>query len=78
MSWVAPDVLGLPGVVGEQLLLPVRGGLTSVAAPNGNPGIVPTVIPVDRAGYDRLGSTSRRSADMVVELRGSTVVGLSD
>ncbi len=77
LLWVAPDVLGLPGVVGEQLLLPVQGGLTAVAAANGNPGIVPTVIPVDRAGYTgRVDVTA--VGDMVVELRGSTVVGLSD
>ncbi len=76
LSWVAPDVLGLPGVVGDQVLLPVRGGLTSVAASNGNPGIVPTVIPVDRAGYEgRVDVTAVGS--MVVEVRGGTVVGLS-
>ena len=50
VAWTRDGVLGLPAVIGEQVLLPVAGGLAAVASGNGNPGIVPAVIAVDRGG----------------------------
>ena len=65
-----------PRVVGDRVLMPVDGGLAVLAAANGNPGIAPTTIPVDRGGY-----TGRVDAaavgDMIIEARGDLVVGLS-
>jgi hypothetical protein len=68
-------VLGLPAVIGGQVLLPVAGGLAAVAAGNGNPGIVPTVIPVDRGGY-RGRVDAAAVGSMIIETRGDRVVGL--
>lgn len=76
VAWTRQGVLGLPAVIGEQVLLPVSGALAAVAAGNGNPGIVPTVIAVDRAGYSgRVDAAAVGS--MIIETRGATVVGLS-
>ncbi|WP_420124777.1 hypothetical protein [Nakamurella sp.] len=76
VGWTRAGVLGLPAVIGDQVLLPVSGGLAPVAAGNGNPGIVPTLIPVDRGG-----ATGRVDVAAVgptiVEIRGDRVVGLS-
>lgn len=75
VGWTRQGVLGLPAVIGEQVLLPVAGGLAAVAAGNGNPGIVPAVVPVARDGY-----TGRVDAaavgSMIIETRGDRVVGL--
>jgi len=75
VGWTRQGVLGLPAVIGDQVLLPIPAGLAAVAAGNGNPGIVPVVIPVDRAGY-----TGRVDAaavgTMIIETRGDRVVGL--
>ena len=74
--WTKQGALGLPAVIGDQLLLPVAGGLTVLASANGNPGIVPTTIPVDRTGYSgRVDAAAVGS--MVIETRGGTVVGLT-
>lgn len=76
LSWTKSDALGLPAVVGEQLLIPVDGGLAVFAAANGNPGIVPAAIPVDRGGYTgRVDATAVGS--MVIETRSDQVVGLA-
>ena len=75
MGWTRQGLLGLPAVIGEQVLLPVSGGLAAVAAGNGNPGIVPDVIPVDRAGYSgRVDAAAVGS--VIIETRGDRVVGL--
>ncbi|MET0967029.1 MAG: hypothetical protein ABWZ02_11550, partial [Nakamurella sp.] len=74
--WNKQGALGLPAVIGDQLLMPVTGGLTVFGSTNGDPGIVPATIPVDRAGQ-----TGRVDAaavgSMVIETRGGTVVGLT-
>jgi hypothetical protein len=54
----------------------VTGGLAAVAAANGNPGIVPAVIAVDRAGYTGRVDVAAIGS-MIIETRGATVVGLS-
>ena len=75
VGWTRQGVLGVPAVIGAQVLLPVTAGLAAVAAANGNPGIVPAVIAVDRGGY-----TGRVDAaavgSMIIETRGDLVVGL--
>lgn len=76
VRWTKDGALGLPAVIGQQLLMPVNDGLAVFVADNGNPGIVPAAIPVDRGGY-----TGRVDAaavgSMIVETRGDTVVGLA-
>ena len=76
VQWTKDGALGLPAVIGEQVVMPVAGGLDVFAAQNGNPGIVPATIPVDRAGY-----TGRVDATavglMIIETRGGSVVGLA-
>ena len=52
------------------------GGLQVFSAQNGNPGIVPTTIPVDRGGYSGRVDVAAVGM-MLVETRGGTVVGLS-
>lgn len=75
VGWTRPGVLGLPAVIGDQVLLPVTGGLAAVAAGNGNPGIVPAVVPVDRG--DRTGRVDAAAVgSMIIETRGDRVVGL--
>lgn len=75
VGWTRAGVLGLPAVIGDQVLLPVSGGLAAVAAGNGNPGIVPALIPVDRGGYaGRVDAAAVGST--IVETRGDRVVGL--
>jgi len=76
VSWTKSDAWGLPAVVGEKLLMPVDGGLSVFAAGNGNPGIVPATIPVDRDGYSgRVDAAAVGS--MVIETRFDQVVGLA-
>ncbi len=76
VAWTKNGALGLPAVVGDTLLMPVSGGLSSFVAANGNAGIAPRTIPVDRAGY-----TGRVDAaavgEMIIETRGNRVVGLT-
>jgi len=76
LAWSKAGAVGLPALIGEQVLMPVGGGLAVFAAANGNPGIVPTTIPVDRGGYTgRVDATAVGS--MIIEARGGQVVGLS-
>ena len=76
VRWTKDGALGLPAVLNEQLLMPVDGGLSVFVADNGNPGIVPAAIPVDRAGYSgRVDAAAVGS--MIVETRGDRVVGLA-
>ena len=74
--WTLDGALGLPAVAGNQLLMPVQGGLSVFQKTNSNPGIVPLTIPVDRGDY-----TGRVDAaavgQMIIETRGDTVVGLT-
>ena len=75
VGWTRSGVLGLPAVSGAQVLLPVPGGLAAVAADNGNPGVVPAVVPVDRGGYT--GPVDAAAVgSMIIETRGDRVVGL--
>ncbi|HYN72776.1 MAG TPA: hypothetical protein VES60_09770 [Nakamurella sp.] len=75
-AWSKDGALGLPALIGDQLLMPVDGGLAVFVTTNGNPGIVPTTIPVDRDGYTgRVDATAVGS--MIIETRGGQVVGLS-
>jgi len=75
-AWSKAGALGLPAVIGDRLLMPVDAGLAVFAAANGNPGIVPTTIPVDRGGYaGRVDATA--VGGMIIEARGGRVVGLS-
>lgn len=76
VAWTRQGLLGLPAVIDKQVLLPVTGGLAAVAAANGNPGIVPAVIAVDRAGYTGRVDVAAVGS-MIIETRGATVVGLS-
>jgi hypothetical protein len=56
--------------------MPVSGGLSVFVAANGNPGIVPTTLPVDRGDYQgRVDAAAVGS--MVIETRGGDVVGLA-
>jgi hypothetical protein len=74
--WAKQGALGLPAVIGEQLLMPVAGGLTVFASANGDAGFAASLIPVDRAGYSgRVDAAAVGS--MVIETRGGTVVGLT-
>jgi len=74
--WTKNDARGLPAVVGDQLLMPVDGGLAVFTAANGNPGFVPAAIPVDRGGYPgRVDATA--FGDMVIETRSDQVVCLT-
>ncbi len=77
VGWTRQGVLGLPAIIGDQALLPVDDGLAAVAVGNGNPGIVPTLIPVDRARYGGRVDVAAVGA-MIVETRGDQVVGLAD
>jgi hypothetical protein len=74
--WTKPGALGLPAVIGDQLLMPVTPGLTVFASANGNSGIAQSTVGVDRAGYSgRVDAAAVGS--MVIETRGDTVVGLT-
>lgn len=75
VGWTRQGVLGLPAVIGEQVLLPVTGGLAAVAAANGNPGIVPAVVPVDRGGYTGRVDVAAVGS-MIIETRSDQVFGL--
>lgn len=76
VQWTKGGSLGLPAVIGEQVLMPVTGGLDVFAAQNGNPGPVPTGIPVDRGTYS--GRVDAAAVGlMIVETRGGSVVGLA-
>ena len=75
-AWSKAGALGLPALIGDRLLMPVDAGLAVFAAANGNPGIVPVTIPVDRGGYaGRVDATA--VGGMIIEARGGRVVGLS-
>lgn len=76
VGWTRQGVLGRPAVLGNQLLLPVAGGLAAVAAANGNPGIVPAVITVDRGGYTGPVDVAAVGS-MIIETRGDRVVALA-
>lgn len=73
-AWVSSGALGLPAVVGEDLLVPVAGGL-AVASVASGPTLGAATIPVDRAGYTGRVDVAA-AGDMVIETRGGTVVGL--
>ena len=76
VQWTKAGALGLPAVIGEQVLMPVDGGLAVLAASNGDTGIVPTTIPVDRSGYS--GRVDAAAVGlMIIETRGADVVGLA-
>ena len=78
LDWVASGALGLPATVGANVLLPTAKGLAVFDATNGPSALgvgAARTITVDRAGY-----TGRVDAaavgPMIIEQRGSSVVGL--
>jgi hypothetical protein len=76
LAWTKTGALGLPAVVGDQLLMPVTGGLSVFASANGNPGLAGSTIPVDRGGYQgRVDAAA--VGTMIIETRGDLVLGLS-
>jgi len=76
LAWSKSGALGLPAVVGDQLMVPVQDGLAVFASDNGNAGIVPATVTVDRGGYQGRVDAAAVGA-MIVETRGDQVVGLS-
>lgn len=75
LEWQRAGALGLPAVVGEQLLLPVDGGLAVLPKADGAAPAAVTV-PVDRGGYaGRVDAAA--VGTMIIETRGDLVVGLS-
>lgn len=73
LDWVAPDAIGLPTRVGSAILVPTAAGLEPRSVSEGAAG---TVIPVQRGGYTgRVDVTA--VGNMLVEVRGRTVVGLT-
>jgi len=76
VAWTKSGALGLPAVVGDQLLMPVSGGLSVFDGANGNAGIAGSIIPVDRGGY-RGRVDAAAVGTMIIETRGDLVVGLS-
>lgn len=75
LAWSTGGALGLPALTGTTMLMPVSGGLRVIGGADG-PAADDRTIAVDRSGY-----TARVDAaavdDMVIETRGSTVVGLA-
>jgi hypothetical protein len=73
LDWSMPDALGLPALVGGDVLVPVASGLQARGTASGQ---AVGTIPVDRGGYTgRVDVTA--VGDMLVEVRGATVVGLT-
>jgi hypothetical protein len=73
LDWVAPDAVGLPAHVGATMLVPTAAGLAVRGVDNGT---VRRTIDVPRGGYTgRVDATA--VGDMIVEVRGGTVVGLT-
>jgi hypothetical protein len=73
LDWSMPDALGLPALVGGDVLVPVASGLQARGTASGQ---AVGTIPVDRDGY--AGRVDVRAVgDMLVEVRGATVVGLT-
>ena len=56
--------------------MPVAGGLDVFTGANGNPGIAPSSIPVDRGGYQGRVDAAAVGA-MIIETRADLVVGLA-
>jgi hypothetical protein len=76
VAWTKSGALGLPAVIGDQLLMPVAGGLSVFAAANGNAGIVGSTVPVDRGGYQGRVDAAAVGA-VIIETRGDLVAGLT-
>jgi hypothetical protein len=76
VAWTKTGALGLPAVIGDQLLMPVAGGLSVFAAANGNAGIVGSTVPVDRGGYQGRVDAAAVGA-VIIETRGDLVAGLT-
>lgn len=73
LDWSMPDVLGLPAAVAGTVLVPTAAGLVERDSTAGRVG---ETIPVDRGGYTgRVDATA--VGTMVIEVRGSAVVGLA-
>jgi hypothetical protein len=73
LDWSMPDALGLPASVAGDVLVPVATGLAVRGAASGQAG---GTITVDRGGYTgRVDATA--VGDMLVEVRGGSVVGLA-
>ena len=82
VRWTKNGALGLPAVVTDNVLMPVKGGLEVFVAESGTTtdgartGIVQGRIPVDRAGYaGRVDAAA--VGTMIIETRRDRVVGLT-
>ena len=74
LAFVIPDALGTGVAVGDELLVPVRGGLARVNWDNGE---ITGVVPVARPSLPEGESvTTAVAGDMIVEKRGDQLVGL--
>ena len=74
LAFVIPDALGTGAAVGDELLVPVRGGLARVNWDNGE---ITGVVPVARPSLPEGESvTTAVAGDMIVEKRGDQLVGL--
>ncbi len=69
LDWTIGGALGLPAVIDDAPLLPVRAGLAAVD----KKGTITRTVPVDRAGYTGPVDAAAVGA-MVIETRGGTVV----
>jgi hypothetical protein len=73
LDWSMPGALGLPAAMADTVLVPTAGGLVVRDTTAGRVG---ETIPVDRGGYTgRVDATA--VGDMLIEVRGATVVGLA-
>src|SRR5664279_2993305 len=76
VGWTKGGALGLPAVVGGQLLMPVAGGLAAFAAADGSSDLGAATIAVSRGGYTGRVDAATVGA-MIIEARGERVVGLT-
>lgn len=74
LAFVIPNALGTGVAVGDELLVPVRGGLARVDWGNGEiVGVVPVARPETPPGAT---TTTAVAGDVIVEKRGDELVGL--
>ncbi len=80
LDWVAAGARGLPAAIGSTVLMPTSAGLQVFGSSSGPAGSVGSdgvrTIPVARGGYAGRVDVSA-VGKMIIEERGSTVVGLS-
>lgn len=79
VDWTAAGALGLPALVGDQVLMPVDGGLSVFSADAGPGGLGAagaSTVTVDRSGFGKRVDVAAVGA-VIVEHRGNTVVALA-